>query len=81
MCVCESLCALVIVYLLSIGVAQHVASHYVDEVGLRVDFAHEAAEPLPESAGRRELRLHGPAFSPSFSLLSVRFIITTASRE
>lgn len=35
-------------YLLSVGVAQDVASHYVDEVGLWVDFTHEATQSPPE---------------------------------
>lgn len=41
------------VYLFPIGVAQDVASHYVDQVGFWVDFAHEAAEPPPESEQRQ----------------------------
>lgn len=35
-------------YLLSVGVPQDVTSHDVDEVGLGVQLAHEAAESLPE---------------------------------
>lgn len=43
-------------YLLPIGVAQDVASHYVDEVGLWVEFSHEATEPPPEPKQRQRLR-------------------------
>lgn len=59
-CVSVCLCALVSVYLLSVGVAQDIASHYVDEVGFWVDFTHEATKPPPESEQRQRLHLHGP---------------------
>lgn len=45
------------VYLLSVGVAQDVASHYVDEVGFWVDFAHEATKPPPESEQKQRRQL------------------------
>ncbi len=63
--VCVCLCVLVSVYLLSVGVAQDIASHYVDEVGLWVDFTHEATKPPPESEQKQRRKmissgLHSP---------------------
>lgn len=60
-CVC--LCASVSVYLLSIGVPQDIASHYVDKVGFWVDFTHKATKPPPESKERQRLNLHRPESS------------------
>lgn len=36
-------------HLLPVGVPQDVAAHDVDDVRLRVHFAHQAAQPLPEA--------------------------------
>lgn len=43
-------------YLFSIGAPQHIAAHDVDEVGLRVQLAHQPTEPPPEPghAGEEE---------------------------
>lgn len=35
-------------YLFSISAPQHIAAHDVDEVGLRVQLAHQPTEPPPE---------------------------------
>lgn len=42
--------------LLSVGVAEDVTSHDVDQVGFWVDFTHEATEPPPESEHRQILQ-------------------------
>lgn len=47
-------------YLLPVGVPQNVATHDVDDVWLRVHFAHQAAQALPEAGG-------GGAGSPAAS--------------
>ena len=62
---CAWACAMMCTYLCSIGVAQDVASHYVDEVGLRVDFTHEATESFPESEQRQKATLNMGHFSSS----------------
>lgn len=52
-------------YLLSIGVAQDIASHYVDEVGFRVDFTHESTKPPPESEQKTKSYTWSDFFPPN----------------
>lgn len=57
----------VCLYLLSVGVAQHIASHYVDEVGFRVDFTHEATKPPPESEQKTNSYTWSDFFSSKYN--------------